>query len=467
MKQHWLTALLIAALIPYGIICFYALPFGDDFCFGWTAAENISFPQKFLNQYLYWNGRYTADVLINLHPILTGKLWLLQAVLLASLLLTPIVWYLLVKQLVGEKRTALTTSLFTTLFYLCCMPQLTEGIYWYGGIVNYHLGNVVLVWHVVLECAYYTSGALRRPPNLGGLPYEGVSPPNIGGDVRQRRTEEVNRVLSIIFLILSIGFNEVAAVLLPVVYLALTLYTLRTRHYMHKRFFWLLVVSVVAAAFVILAPGNAVRAAQFKGQHQLFYSAFYAMLQTGRFIALWLFNYPALALLLLVTIYAEEWKAKLRLQLNGWATLALALFVLFMAAFIPYYATGMLGQHRTINYAFFFVAPLVAYSVLQLAAQYKVSAKLAVLKNNKLKGFLTATAAIACMFTGNGLQIVKDFAQGKFHTYKSEFEQRETAVKKGVKPYPLQTVPATFRITDAADSTAWVGTCMENYYRKM
>lgn len=462
--KHWLPALLMAALVPYGIICLYALPFGDDFCFGWTAAGNISFLQKFLNQYLYWNGRYTSDVLINLHPILTGKLWVLQLVLLASLLAAPVVWYVLCKEVTGEKRTALIVSLFITLFYLCYMPQLTEGVYWYGGIVNYHIGNLVLLLHVVVEWANYTSGALRRPPESGGLPYEGGSPPTLGGDVRQRRTEEVYNILSIALLILSIGFNEIAALLLPAVYLALTLYTLRTRHYMHRRFFWLLVVAVMAACLVVFAPGNVVRASQFNGQFNLLYSLLYALLQTGRFIVLWLFNYPALALTILIVIYAEEWKAKLRLQLNGWATLALAFFVLFLSAFVPYYATGMLGQHRTINYAFFFAAPLIAYSVLQLAAQYGVSSKLAALKSSKLKSFLTATAVIACMFTGNGLLIIKDFTQGKFPTYKSEFEAREMAVKKGVEPYPLKTVPATFRITDVADTTAWVGTCMENYY---
>jgi len=456
--KHWLPALLMAALIPYGIICLYALPFGDDFCFGWTAAENISFLQKFLNQYLYWNGRYTADILINLHPILTGKLWVLQMVLLASLLATPVVWYVLCKEVIGEKRTAFILSLFITLFYLCYMPQLTEGVYWYGGIVNYHIGNLVLLLHVVAMLRVTVKSCYA----------ELVSASPTGTEI-PKQVRDDQYVLwpftAVALLIVSIGFNEVAALLLPAVYLALTLYTLRTRHYMHRRFFWLLVVAVIAACLVVFAPGNVVRASQFNGQFNLLYSLFYALLQTGRFIAVWLFNYPALALLLLTSIYAEEWKAKLRLQLNGWATLALALFVLFLSAFVPYYATGMLGQHRTINYAFFFVAPLIAYSVLQLAAQYGVSSKLAALKSSKLKDFLTATAVIACMFTGNGLLIIKDFAQGKFPTYKTEFEAREMAVKKGVEPYPLKTVPATFRITDVADTTAWVGTCMQNYYR--
>jgi hypothetical protein len=455
--KHWLPALLMAALVPYGIICLYALPFGDDFCFGWTAAENISFLQKFLNQYLYWNGRYTSDILINLHPILTGKLWVLQGVLLASLLATPIVWYLLCNEVIGEKRTALIVSLFITLFYLCYMPQLTEGIYWYGGIVNYHIGNLVLLLHVVVM--------LRVTVRSCHAELVSASPTGAEIPKQVRDDKYVPWPLAAVpLLIVSTGFNEVAALLLPAVYLALTLYSLRARHYMHRRFFWLLVVAVIAACLVVFAPGNVVRASQFNGQHNLFTSLFYALLQTGRFIALWLFNYPALALLLLTSIYAEEWKAKLRLQLNGWVTLALALFVLFLSAFVPYYATGMLGQHRTINYAFFFVMPLLALSVLQLAAQYGVSGKLAVLRNNKLRSFLAVTAVIACMFTGNGLLIIKDFTHGKFHTYKSEFEEREMAVKKGVEPYPLKTLPATFRITDVADSTAWVGTCMENYY---
>ena len=89
-KQLQISLLLlsITALFPFVIICFYALPFADDFCFGWTASEKIAFVQKFLNQYLYWNGRYTADVLVNFHPLVTGKnlVYQLSTINLQSLL---------------------------------------------------------------------------------------------------------------------------------------------------------------------------------------------------------------------------------------------------------------------------------------------------------------------------------------------------------------------------------------------
>ena len=96
--KYFIIFLLVAALLPYFAICFYAFPFADDFCFGWTASENISFAQKFLNQYLYWNGRYSADVLVNLHPMVHGGVTNYQILIAASLFLTPVVLYFLAKE---------------------------------------------------------------------------------------------------------------------------------------------------------------------------------------------------------------------------------------------------------------------------------------------------------------------------------------------------------------------------------
>src|SRR5580693_4037986 len=101
-KNLLLILLLLLALFPYFLTCFYALPFADDFCYAWTSAEKISVLQKFMKQYLHWNGRYTSNLIINAHPLVTGKLIYYHLGLFVVLLCTPAVTFFLVRVFIQD-----------------------------------------------------------------------------------------------------------------------------------------------------------------------------------------------------------------------------------------------------------------------------------------------------------------------------------------------------------------------------
>ncbi len=187
---------LVAALLPFLYTCFYAMPFADDFCFGWTSAENISFIHKFLNQYLHWNGRYTSDVLVNLHPLATGNLTGYQLVAFFSIIALPAVIFILARNRVDGTINQLLTALFFTLFYLCYLPDLTEGVYWYIGLVNYHWGALCFI--LQLAVLYRLLYAPQKQVSV--------------------------LMVSLALLVVSIGFNEVAAAIIPVYYMAAVIY---------------------------------------------------------------------------------------------------------------------------------------------------------------------------------------------------------------------------------------------------
>jgi len=189
--KYFLLVLVTAGLLPYLVICFYAFPFADDFCFGWTATENISMPQKFLNQYLYWNGRYTADILVNLHPLALGGVTDYQLLITGSLLITPVVLYFFIREFI-DGVDALIVAILLTLFYLNYQPNVTEGIYWFIGIANYHLCNLLFVFQLTFLIKSFQS---------------------------EGKTKAVLQVTSFLLLIISVGFNEVGAMLFPCFYL--------------------------------------------------------------------------------------------------------------------------------------------------------------------------------------------------------------------------------------------------------
>lgn len=451
--RYLLIMLLTIALIPYLVICFYALPFADDFCFGWTASAPIPFIQKFLNQYLLWNGRYTADVLVNLHPLVSGQIIYYKLAIFFSLLAMPVVVYIFLNTLWAQiqdtsLRTALVqddkrfdfflSSLFITLFYLNYQPNITEGVYWYIGVANYHLGNLLLLVQITLLLkAFSTTGKGRV----------------------------VLHSISLLLLVISVGFNEVGALLIPAFYFLFALLNYRLKIVACKLGLAYCAVAILSSAFVFFAPGNFVRANEFEHRYDLLYSLFYSSLQTIRFMAQWMLNVPFV--LLSAVVIANAGKLKSSMKADYRLLLLAMLLVVFCGSFLPYFATGMLGQHRTINYVFFFFIPLWLLFLLSLSARFDLTDKLQPLQRNSTTTLLLLTSILLMAITGNGVKLLSDIKHGTFSRYETYFYKRQTAILQNTdKPIKkLETIPATFSIVDVrSDTTWWVDKCMKKYY---
>lgn len=152
-----ILVLLLVALFPYLLTCFYALPFADDFCFGWTASENIPFVQKFLNQYLHWNGRYTSDVLVNLHPLTTGSLLFYQCICFVSILSMLCVVFILVRKFLSNNMASVFCSLvFSTLLF-----ELSTQ-YYGGRLLVHRVGKLSLGVYFFYAAIAFVKGFNRR-----------------------------------------------------------------------------------------------------------------------------------------------------------------------------------------------------------------------------------------------------------------------------------------------------------------
>lgn len=491
---YLIIALLLAALLPYVIICFYTLPFADDFCFGWTASANIPFYQKFLNQYLQWNGRYTADVLCNLHPLTTGRILYYQLAVLVSLLAMPVILWWFVREMLllalknastsgashrlRQRRTkggasflkdaesagaavmssagggvdqrstevdgnssiiAFKVSLLLTLFYLNYQPNVTEGLYWFIGIANYHWGLLTFLLHLTLLLkALKTNGTFRWALLLPAL----------------------------LLLVISIGFNEVGALLMPVLYaIALALH-LKSEN--RKIWIALFVTAILASAFVFFSPGNFIRGNEFKDNYNLLHSLLYASLQTARFIATWMFTIPFILLSLLVLAHAGKVRPQFFKQADYRLIAVFMLFTVFAGSFLPYFATGVLGQHRTINFVFFLFLLLWPLFLLSISLQSSFYQRLQLLKK-PIVTFVILVSTIGFMLTtANSGNIIGDYFNSKlFQGYRAEFLQRQETIllHPDLPIKELESIPNVFTIVDVrTDTTWWVDKCMQKFY---
>lgn len=425
--KYAVALLLVIVIVPFVIVCFYAFPFADDFCFAWTASENISFAQKFLNQYLFWNGRYTADVLANLHPLVWGDIFSYQVALAISLAATPLVLYWLVREFV-EGIDGVLTALYLTLLYLNHQPNITEGIYWFIGVANYHVANLLFVAQLTLFIRI-----LRQPTALFATVMAGV------------------------LLIVAIGCNEIGALLFPCFYLITYFHTKR------KVVLLFLLVATVASAFVFFSPGNLVRAQLFNHRFDVLHSLVYSVLQTARFLMSWWLNIPFVLISILVLMRTPQMRITVNYRLLAISMLS----VLLMGSFLPYIATGVLGQHRTINFVYFFFLLLWAIFLLALPERISVVIRQIMCKRKYLPHIFMVLAIVLIVVSGNSRKIYADFITDKFGLYKKSFIARHHILlnNPNAEIETLHSVPSIFNIVDAQnDTTHWVDKCMKHYY---
>ena len=139
-----------------------------------------------------------------------------------------------------------------------------------------------------------------------------------------------------------------------------------------------------------------------------------------------------------------------------------------MSSFIPYFNTGILGQHRTINYVFFFFIPLWIWLLISISKKYALPKKMAPYLNSNKSLAIIALVVIIMVFTSNGHKVLNDWRKNNFMAYQQEFMIRqENIIRHPEMEIPaLQHVPESFRIVDAhGDSAWWVNKCMQYFYR--
>ncbi|MBL4668448.1 MAG: hypothetical protein JKY30_04215 [Flavobacteriales bacterium] len=210
------------------------------------------------------------------------------------------------------------------------MPIISEGIYWYTGSVIYTLGLIVFLFYVALLIK-----------------------------VIRENKKRVYALFLITLLFFVCGFNEVLT-LLVVFFLVILSYIFYKKELQGKKIIIIqFLFSVLFAAIVILSPGNGLRGEAYPDAHNFSHSFLYSVMQVGRFSFLWIVSIP----LVLASFIYFQINKKMRdenslfqnsFYMNRWFSLLILFAIIFICVFPPYWATGILGQHRTLNVAYFF-----------------------------------------------------------------------------------------------------------------
>lgn len=396
---------LSSIVLIYFYFCFFAHPIGDDFVNSSSVIKNGILPT--CNQlYFGWSGRYSSNLLLSVNPIVFGSFLGYQLALLFILFhfIGSVYWLckLLYKAIHPLQIWILT--LLISLVYLTVLPTISEGIYWFGASATYQVANNLFL-------NYFGLILLNKRTKKSSLIFK------------------VNSVILLGLALIIIGFNEVILVyLLCFNFLYFGMKLLKKEDIPLSVF--MVAIPIIGAAFAVFAPGNSVRSSFFDNNHDLLNSIGMSIAQTGRFSLKWLLSPSMILVSILFIAQFDSIKNKIPLLKRAMTldlkfTIPLLFLPIFVAAILPYWSTGILGQHRTMNAAWlvFLMLWFINLSVIAKAITSTIESKLNWISFHKNK--FASLLYISFLATGNGFYLFSDLLQNKQFAFDAEMKARE------------------------------------------
>ena len=459
MASHRIVPVLLVSLLGvlalYIWLARYVHPFADDWSYAVAGMRTELLPRLW-DEYHLWNGRYFSNILVLRGPMVLGLergLTLYRLVPVVLMLLTWAGAYAFIRAITAnaiERGRALLGGLLFVVVFLNVMPDLSEGVYWYTGSVTYQLANalslfVVACWAVVLR-----SAEEHRPWHL---------------------------IAIALLTVVIIGSNELHMVFIVLLHGALLAFQYRSSGRVHRALAALLLLSLLCAAVVYLAPGNEMRGGQFPERQRFFHSMLWGAIQTGRFLLTWIFS-PALLLLSVLYIPIGRWlSGRVPLfadafGLKPWMALVIVVVPVYLAMALPYWSTGMLGQHRTVNTTLFCFIPLwlMALTVLDTHIFQKRGLGIDMIERGRTG--LCVVLLISLLFTRSGGAIVSDIANRRLVAYDTCVREHYDLIKQArdsgagevIVPEVADPPHSLHVLLPGADPAHWANRSLAHYF---
>lgn len=419
--------LLLVLLTPFLYLFAFTHPIADDLSFGYQAKQAPLF-DVLVNSYFYSNGLYSGNFFMFLFPISLNELLYYRLFLLACFMLfgASIFYFINTVFPTVKQMDKIIITLFFVLTVLGSTTHLSEAFYWQTSVIYYQLSLTFVLFYFGLLIQYF-----QQPFIFNKI---------------------VHQILLVLMLILIIGMKEPIALIMGFI-AALLFYYAHFKTKENKLFFTLqLLVALVFISILVFAPGNDVRMGAYHGNKNFSRSLIYTILQMGRFSATWLF---ACSGIVFVFIVAElHQKAVPLLKKLDWRIALLVFFgILFLCIFPAYWATGILGQHRTLNIASLFFVLFIFVLAINKGEYLKQLIPFSFYK----KGLFFV---VVFLISGNGFMVVLDIFSGRVSSYDKQLTERAKIITKtySTAKLPLLTnVPKSLFVVDVQQDTShWI-----------
>lgn len=449
--KSWIIFFLLLGFLPYLYLSFFTQPIADDFAFA-AQYKNNNYFSLVKETYFNSSGRYLSNFLIYLNPISFNSFFGYQLIPFSLIIFSIISFYYFFKTVFVAltKQMIWIITLSFSLIFISLLPNIAEQIYWFTGSMIYHLGLLITIIYFTFLIKLFRNELVI--------------------------SKTIHLIILGLLLLIAAGFNEVLTVSLFLILVVLLILFYKNKwegkNVIAIQFLLLLVFITV----LVLAPGNILRESYYPNKHQFFHSLIYSLAQTVRFSVKWILSPTLLmASILFIGFYDKKIKHitlfKESFYLNKWASLFILFSTIFVCVFPPYWATGILGQHRTVNVAFFFF--LIIWFVNLSVWLNSFSVKMQSFKLLKQKRIFIVLFLCSGFFFGNGWHSLTDIFTGKAVNYKRQLDLRHKALsdfqinnKKELILTPINFKPKCLFVLEISDDpNYWTNKSYNVYYK--
>ena len=409
---QWIfIGLFLLMLIPFVILFLYDNPSPEDFYYAHEAKIKTLW-QNMKDQYRHGTGRYFQNLLLYMTPAI-GKPFLAYKVVCFSFLALLISGILVSSNLLAGSSVSIREKILislTVLFaYLYAMPQVSSGLYWYGGLSAYSSGLIML--------PFFFQSFVKS----------------------ENSSEHSSRftfsILTLILLIAIIGINEIIAILLFSFTLLINLNSLLKER---KVRLYYVVMAIFAGIFLYIlfkSPGNEFRLTQFPGNKNFYFSIESTLNYLYKNFISWILRSPLpVCSLIVFPVFIEiarkrEFSAR-NMMTNPFVFVILWLGVLFVSIFFSFYSTTVVLS-RTSNFIYLIFLAGWFYFLFAFTSRYLLKRTVNLYRYRKF--IYPVLFVILCLFMlkqNNVTLAITDLFSGSAYSYNSQMKERYKAIEE-------------------------------------
>lgn len=400
-----LLNLLVVIIVPFILISFFNNPATDDFYLANLSMKYGLYDVHFWH-YNNWSGRYFSNGILFFSPLYFDNFYFYKLIPIALLLLFVFAVKYFISTVfysISNSKKWAISSLIIVLYFIQ-VPEVCSAFYWLPAAMTYQFGVTL----TLLFISFYLK--FKASNNYFYL------------------------LLSLLFVVFSMGCNEVVTILNSALIGSYFLYQLWSTKKIDLN---LLIVVAIAAGFASLelfAPGNSTRNETIatEGKFNILNSLFKSIVHTVLLFLKWMPILLVFVLFYSKNIYKLMNENYLKFLNPKWAFLIL-FSILFLSLFPSFYIQNNIIADRALNSIYFYFIIFGLYTILCLMKFAKDKYNFKIQLNKSIKTALTLIVVFITFSDSPITNAYEDLINGKAYSYNNQMKNRFELIKNSTK----------------------------------